>query len=428
MKITDEQLGQKLQAALGRDAVNAETNFRASHIVDGIKPALVCAPQSAEQIAAALRICSEAEASVIPWGGGTAMALGNPPRDADLVVKTAQLNQVIEHDHANLTATVQSGITLNSLQNALAPRKQFAPFDPPCAERSTIGGVVTANLNGPRRASYGGVRDLIVGMKVVLASGEQIKAGGKVVKNVAGYDMCKLFTGSLGTLGIITEVTLRVAPIAESSATVVAVGSLMQVRQLAKALAASKLLPSAVFLSNHFTEETWQLSVAFEGFEATVARQLSDVALMAQRLSMNAEKFRAEKHQSVWQEISDFPLQPNRLIYRVTVPRASVMEIVNSVKSWRADGQDPVIVADLAIGTVWIAQKANLESAEEFPRLIALTQERHGHAVMFAAPGEFKSAIDVWGPAPPSFPLTREIKQQFDPKGILNPGRFIGGL
>jgi glycolate oxidase FAD binding subunit len=307
-------------------------------------------------------------------------------------------------------------------------KNQFAPFDPPMTERSTFGGMVAANLNGPRRACYGSVRDLIIGMKVALASGEQIKAGGKVVKNVAGYDMCKLFTGSLGTLGIITEVTLRVAPIAESNATLVAVGSLMQVRQLAKALAASKLLPTAVFLSNQPTEESWRVSVAFEGFESSVARQLSDVASMAQGISMNAEQFRAEKHQSVWQEIRDFPLQPDRLIYRVTVPRASVMEIVNIAKSWRADWHNPVIVADIVMGTVWIAQTAHLESAEEFPRLMALAQQRHGHAVMFAAPSELKSAIDVWGPAPPSFPLTREIKHQFDPKGILSPGRFIGGL
>ena len=428
MKISDDLLAQKLQAALGTDAVNAEANSRAGHIVDGVTPALVCAPQNAEQICAILRICAEAQASVIPWGGGTAMALGNPPRVANVVVKTAALNRVIEHDHANLTATAQCGIALNALQNALAPQNQVAPLDPPFAERSTIGGVVAANLNGPRRASYGSVRDLIIGMRVALASGEQIKAGGKVVKNVAGYDMCKLFTGSLGTLGIITEVTLRVAPIAESNATLVAVGSLMQVRQFAKALAASKLLPIAVFLSNYYSEESWQLFIAFEGFNSTVARQLSDIASMAQQVSMNAEQVETKKHQNVWQEISNFPLQPNRLIYRVTVPRASVMEIVNIAKSWHADGQNPVIVADIVMGTVWIAQTANLESAEEFPRLIALAQQRHGHAVMFAAPSELKSAIDVWGPAPLSFPRMRQIKQQFDPEGILNPGRFIGGL
>ena len=428
MKITHEQLAQKLQAALATDAVNAEANSRASHIVDGVTPALVCAPQSAEEIVDVLRICSEAEASVIPWGGGTAMTIGNPPRQAGVIVKTAALNQVIEHDHANLTATVQSGITLDAVQKALAPQNQFAPFDPPMAERSTIGGIVAANLNGPRRASYGSVRDMIIGMKVALASGEQIKAGGKVVKNVAGYDMCKLFTGSLGTLGIITEVTLRVAPIGERNATVVVTGSLAQAAQLAKELAASKLLPAAVFLSNDSNQQIWRLIVGFEGFESTVARQLSDIASMAQQVSMNAEQIGTEKHQSVWQEISDFPLQPNRLVYRITVPRASVMEIVNIAKSWRADAQNPVIVADIVMGTVWIAQKASLESAEEFPRLIELAQQRHGHTVMFAAPSELKLAIDVWGAAPPSFPLTREIKQQFDPKGILNPGRFIGGL
>jgi glycolate oxidase FAD binding subunit len=428
MKIAYELLAQKLQAELGTDAVDADAQGGASHTVDGVTPALVCAPQNAQQIAAILRICTEAHASVIPWGGGTAMAFGNPPRHASIIVQTAALNRVIEHDHANLTATVQSGITLEAVQKALAPQNQFAPFDAPMAERSTIGGIVAANLNGPRRAAYGGVRDLIIGMKVALASGEQIKAGGKVVKNVAGYDMCKLFTGSLGTLGIITEVTLRVAPIAESSASLGVVGGLVQVRQLAEALTASKLLPTAVFLSNHHSQESWQLFVGFEGFASTVARQVSDVASMAQRVSLNAEPFRAEQQRSVWQEMSDFPLQPNRLIYRVTVPRASVMEIIGIAKNWRAEGENPMIVADVVMGTVWIAQKANLESAAQFPKLTELSRQRHGHAVMFAAPAELKSAIDVWGPAPPSFALTREIKQQFDPHGVLNPGRFIGGL
>jgi glycolate oxidase FAD binding subunit len=428
MKITHEQLARKLQAALGTDAVNAEANCRASHVVDGVMPALVCAPQSAEQIASILRICAEAQASVIPWGGGMAMALGNPPRVANVVVKTAALNRVIEHDHANLTATAQCGINLNALQNALAPQNQFAPLDPPFAERSTIGGVVAANLNGPRRASYGSVRDLIIGMRVALASGEQIKAGGKVVKNVAGYDMCKLFTGSLGTLGIITEVTLRVAPIAESSATVVVTGSLAHATQLANQLAASKLLPTAVFLSNDSTEQTWQLTVGFEGFTATVARQLQDLVSMAQPMGMNTTTLGIEKNKRVWQGIRDFPLKPNQIIYRVTVPRASVMEIVNVVNSWHNDALNPVLIVDLAIGTVWFALHPSIESAADFPKLIALAQKQHGHAVMFVAPSEHKSASDVWGPAPPSLALMREIKQQFDPKGILNPGRFIGGL
>ena len=205
MKISTEQLAQRLSASLGSDAITAEESQLAEHAVDGAMPKLICTPATAEQVAAAVRICSEAQATLAPWGGGTAMSLGNPPRTLDVVVKSTRLNRVIDHDHANLTATVQSGITLNALQSALAPHKQFVPFDPPLPERSTVGGIVAANLNGPRRSSYGSVRDLVIGMKVVLASGETIKAGGKVVKNVAGYDMCKLFTGSLGTLGIISR-------------------------------------------------------------------------------------------------------------------------------------------------------------------------------------------------------------------------------
>ena len=128
------------------------------------------------------------------------MGIGNPPRQIDVVVGLERLNQLVEHDQANLTATIQSGHRLASLQEILKRQNQFLPFDPPAPARATVGGVVATNLNGPRRGYYGSVRDLVIGMKVVLASGEEIKAGGKVVKNVAGYDMCKLFVGSLGTL------------------------------------------------------------------------------------------------------------------------------------------------------------------------------------------------------------------------------------
>ncbi len=228
--------------------MSSETDTLALHRIDGITPHLVTTPASAEQVGAVLSACSESQATVIPWGGGTAMALGNPPRRADVVIKLAKLNRVIEHDSANLTVTAQCGMTLNALQSSLAAQKQFVPIDAPFPACATLGGIVAANLNGPRRSFYGSVRDLVIGMKVVLASGESIKAGGKVVKNVAGYDMCKLFVGSLGTLGIITEVTFRVAPTAESAATFIAQGALAQAQRFIADLSLSRLLPAAVFL------------------------------------------------------------------------------------------------------------------------------------------------------------------------------------
>jgi len=460
MKVSHDQLALQLESALGAGAVTNEPSLLASHSVDERPPALVCAPETAEQIAAALRICSEVEAAVTTWGGGAAMRIGNLPRKLDVVLGLNLLNRVIEHDAANLTLTVQAGISLTDLRESAADQKQFLPFDAPHPSRATVGGTIAANLNGPRRSSYSAVRDLVIGMKVALASGEQIKAGGKVVKNVAGYDMCKLFVGSLGTLGIITEATLRMSPVPQTAATLVATGTPLSVTDLANELARSQLTPTAVFISNSQANESetlarfgrtcpepveggkgegilkeidrandnWQLAVWSEGFEENVHRHLRDVQATAERIGLKLDWLRDESHQQYWNEIRDFPLRSERLIYRVTVPRAAVTEVMKAIADWKTADFDPAIVSDAAVGTIWIAAAANRASVEQFPKLITLARERDGHAVTFAGPPSCKQGVDVWGSLPPGFSLMREIKRQFDPKGILNPGRFLGGI
>src|SRR5207249_1217396 len=206
------------------------------------------APKDTDELCAILRVCDASGAAVIPWGGGTAMHWGNPPSRADVVISLEQFNRLVEHDDANLTATVQAGMRVAALQELLGGRHQCLAVDPPDTQHSTIGGTAAANINGPRRMAYGGVRDLVIGMKMVLATGEQVKAGGKVVKNVAGYDLCKLFVGSLGTLGIITEVTFRMAPRPESAASFLASGSLAQCIRFVGQIFSSPLLPAAVTL------------------------------------------------------------------------------------------------------------------------------------------------------------------------------------
>ena len=306
MKFSGDRLAQLLEGELGAEAVTGEPALLAGHNVDGREPALLCFPVNPEQVAAALRLCSEANATIVPWGGGTAMGIGNPARQVDIVIGLERLNLLVEHDQANLTATVQSGHRLAALQEVLARHNQFLPLDPPAPGRATVGGLVAANLNGPRRSFYGSVRDLVIGMKVVLASGEQIKAGGKVVKNVAGYDMCKLFVGSLGTLGIITEVTLRMAPIPETAATIIASGTLPEVQQFTDELSRSKLLPSAVLLLNaqaskatDLTQRDWRVAVRCEGFEETVARHLRDATAMAQRIGLATVILQENDHRTI---------------------------------------------------------------------------------------------------------------------------------
>ncbi len=424
MKSTPDQLAQRLIAALEPGAVSFDEDRLAAHKIEGKQPTLLCTPSTRDQVSAALRVCSEAAASVIPWGGGTAMALGNPPRQVDVVLATARLNLVLDHDAANLTVTVESGISLAALQNLLAEEGQFVPFDPPFPERSTIGGIVAANLNGPRRSCYGSVRDLVIGMKVALISGEQIKAGGKVVKNVAGYDMCKLFVGALGTLGVITEATLRLAPVPESAATVIVSGTSAQARQFVHDLSRSLLLPAAIFLSNQSATERWQVAIWCEGFHETVARSQHDLADLGAQVGMKPQFLSAEDHGEFWQSLQNFPLHSGRLVFRITVPRAEVFDVVQALRMWH----DPTIISDTVTGTIWLACEPTKASVQRFSELASMARARGGHAVIFAAPSALKQGFEVWGESPPTISLMRDIKQQFDPKGLLNAGRFLAGI
>jgi glycolate oxidase FAD binding subunit len=424
MLLSIDELMQSLRSALGPEAVAAASDVLDAHRIDGATPRLVVTPESAQQVATILRLCADARAIVIPWGGGTALALGNPPPQAGVVIKLHKLNGVIEHDAANLTVSARCGTSLNALQVALAERKQFVPVDAPYPERATIGGIIAANLSGPRRGCYGGVRDLVIGMKVVLANGEQIKAGGKVVKNVAGYDLCKLFVGSLGTLGLITEVTLRVAPLPESMGTFIGSGDLTRLENFCEQLLRSNLLPAAIFLARDGPSKQYRIAVWCEGFHESVRRQLDDLGAMAQRSGISSANLTAEKHDELWRPLRDFPLQLKCLIYRITVPPAQVLELIKLTEGWAS----VAIASDMIMGTIWLACAPQESGRERFAQLSEMARERRGHAVIFTAPSALKSGINVWGESAPTLSLMQAIKNQFDPHGLLNPGRFVGNL
>lgn len=361
------------------------------------------------------------------------MALGNVPRRFDVAIALEKLAQLIDHDDANLTATVQAGMKVGSLQEILGRRRQFLPVDPPRPPCATIGGTIAANVNGPRRMMYGGVRDLVVGMKMALATGAQIKSGGKVVKNVAGYDLCKLFVGSLGTLGIITEATFRVAPLAETAASFVASGALDRCARFVKALAASPLLPSAVTIlgpraAEKLARDSTAVAVWLEGFATSIDRHLRDLREMAGRESLAAEALRDEPHEGLWEEIGNFGMNGGGVLYRVTVPVGSVGDIVATIARWSESETHPRYVAHAGAGTIWLSLGAGPASVEWFVKLAGLARDYRGHAIIAAAPAELKGdGVDVWGPPPASLRLMREIKRQFDPQDILNPGRFLTG-
>lgn len=422
MNLTADRLAQRFAAELGDDSVAADPAQLVSHKVDGQLPALLCRPADEAQLSVALRLCAEHEATVIPWGGGTAIALGNAPRHMDVVISTERLARIIDHDHANLTVSAESGVVLARLQGALANEHQFAPLEASFPDCTTIGGIIAANLNGPRRSYYGSVRDLVIGIRVVLIGGEKIKAGGKVVKNVAGYDMCKLFVGSLGTLGIISAATVRLAPLPESSATLVVSGSFDDARQFANELGRTRLLPAAVILrldGNH-----WLLAVRLEGFAETVARSQREVRDIADSLGVKVQVLTADEQGAVWRFIEDFPLQTETLVFRVTLPRVELFPSVQTFSRW----ENVTVVADAIAGTAWLAAAPTRKALQRFLELAAMARDRRGHAIIFSAPAELKRGVEVWGESPPTLSLMRGLKHQFDPKELLNPGRFLGGL
>lgn len=423
MRGSIDQLAQRLSAALDPAVVVVDNDSLAAYRVHGISPSLLVGPESLEQLVAVVRLCSEAKAVMIPCGGGTALAVGNPPRRADVFIRLDKLARIIEHDAANLTVSAECGVTLAALQTALGREKQFAPVDPPFPDRATLGGTIAANLNGPRRACYGGVRDLVIGIKVVLPGGELIKAGGKVVKNVAGYDMNKLFAGSLGTLGIIAEATLRVAPMAETAATLLAAGSLAETETYARAIARTALLPAAVWVFNK-ASSVWQVAVWCEGFSASVERQLRDLKNLAEQNRLNAQIVDGPAHLALWSELRDLPLAPNRLTCRATVPRAAALDFLENSREWNPQA----VACDALTGTVWLSLAVAPTALRDFHSIESSARERRGHAVLLAAPPSLKKGVNVWGESPATLSIMREIKRQFDPDDLLNPGRFVGGI
>ena len=222
---------------------------RGPFVVEGRTPCAVVFPGSVEEASRVVAAAADAAVPVIPWGGGTQMGLGAPPRDGALVVGTWRLARIVEYEPADLTATIEVGITMEALQSALGAKGQWMSLDPPLPARATLGGVLAANGSGPRRHLYGTARDLVIGLRVVGPDGAVVRSGGKVVKNVAGYDMAKLYLGSLGTLGLIVEATVKLRPLPEADrACWGAFADLAAAGTAVRAVMASDLVPHSIEL------------------------------------------------------------------------------------------------------------------------------------------------------------------------------------
>ena len=388
--------------------------------VCGVRPRWVALPESVEELSAVLRVCAGDDLAVVTVGGGTKLHWGPPPERCDVLLDLCCLNEIIEHAAGDLVVRAQAGVTMEALSAALAGHGQELALDVPFAEGTTIGGTLATAVAGPRAFRYGTARDLLIGLTVVLADGTVARSGGKVVKNVAGYDLGKLFTGSFGTLGVIAEATFRLHPLPADRRWIVAVldppevapDGPCHVRELAAMLAAAQEEPSAVELDwPHGQGPIW-MTVLVEGSAAEDrARALSE------RLGPDVVKDIRDEPPPQWglllhdDVLAEVRFEPSRLTGVLDAVHYSGFSLRGSAVSgrvwlelWGDPGEDRTVEAVAAL-------RARLEALGARMTVLATPYE----------------GVRRWGEIS-ALPLMRRVKERFDPGRRMSPGRFVGGI
>jgi glycolate oxidase FAD binding subunit len=413
-------------------------------------------PQTAEELAGLIREASERGQPLVPWGAGTLQHLGHPPPSGACLLHTAALNRIVEYNPADLTITVEAGATIGAVQETLRPYGQWLPWDPPAPDYATIGGLLAAGVSGPLRLGYGTPRDWALGMRVALGDGRLVKSGGKVVKNVAGYDTHKLHIGALGTLGVVVQVTLKVAPLPERAETrAFACWSRAVALGLAERLRERPLAPASLIVwggqpgphegrgarATPGVEEC-VVAVRFAGVAAAAERQARAAAAAARAAGARQIELDGERVAWLWREVAQFSavgaagaardegIPDNDIIIRAGARPASLGRVLEAIEGCAPQAQRPQAIGYAGVGLAyarWSSSEGDTVAAA-LARLRAALAAEEGYAVVEDAPADLRRRIDLWGEPPPTVALMRALKTQWDPRGVLNRGRYVGSL
>ncbi len=472
----------ELTEKIGREHVKTDPETLARYTIDRMTPQAVIFPKDAREISAVVKLANREKLAVFPWGSGSQIKQGHPPKRMDLVVCTQRLNQMIDVDTQNLTITVQAGVKFRDIQARLATQEDrcylplddltvaadevvcsdrsnsgsFLPIDPPCSETATIGGIIASNASGPRRLLYNLPRDAVLGIRFVTPKGDIPGSGGKTVKNVSGYDISKLLVGSMGSLGIITEITFRLLPLPEKMQTLlIALRSLDDVAAFTDGLSATKLIPAAVEVMNAATVQRLPFSdrlqyepgefivaIALEAFVPAVDRMSSDIKKIARTAAAGSVIEVIENdHLKFWLSVSGLAAELDRaytglirakINYRISEWKNILEYIANGLRS---AGIEYVLQAHYGSGICYLnlmlhqAGNGLADKAVAFlSGLLARSRQAGGNTVIQNAPTDMKSRLKVWGETGSDFIAMKTLKERLDPNGVMTPGRFVGGL
>jgi glycolate oxidase FAD binding subunit len=409
--------------------VSAPLPAAAQDAILGVAPRLVLEPATVAEAAEAMRALAGDRLAVVFAGGGTDLGVGAAPVRLDALLRTRRLARVVEHAPADQMVAVEAGMTLGALQRHLAAHRQRLALDPPLPNEATLGGILAANAFGPRRARFGGIRDLVIGITVVRADGVVARGGGKVVKNVAGFDLPRLFCGSLGGLGLVAEVVLRLHPLPEVSATVVIPGvGAAAIRALVRAAVAAQLEPVA---ATAFPEgDRYRLAFRLEGFGPGVRDQVERLAALAVRERLVAEELSGADEAALWAGHDTLRRQGEVWLKATFAPAAlEAAEAALRRVATALGGASVLLHPTLGIALLAgpggdpAAAAGAIESARA-----ALRPLGNGALTVDAAPASLRARVEPWGPAPAAIEVMRRLKHELDPEGRLAPGRLAGGL
>ena len=439
MAVASGSLGEALVTIAGRERVRDDEGSLAAASVDGLRPRWVVRPDSLEALSRVVALARDGGLALVPRGSASALELGNPPTRLDMVVDLSGLDRTIEYNPDDLTITVQAGMTAGALATLLEPHGQWLAIDPPGVASRTLGGVAASNASGPLRARFGGLRDLLLGARFVQPDGVVTWGGSKVVKSVSGYDVPKLMVGALGTLGVLTELTLRLHPLPETERSwLVALDRPDAAQDFVARVVDSPLQPSRVELLN----DSAARAVLGESGSAGVAVSIGSVAdavrEQGERLGALAKTGGAgivPLPDGFWRAMSAAMVPPpgSTVLHVASLAGrlADTVESIADIVQAAAPGATVTLTGCAILGTLRLvvggASVAGMAAVTT--RVRAWVGELGGSVVIAGGPIELRRSVDPWGPIEPgALGLMRALRDEFDPKRVLNPGRFVGGL
>jgi len=446
MTLAVDSLRADLSAMLDSTSVASDAAVLAALAVDDKVPATAVAPTTAEQVAPVLQYASEHHQGLIARGNGTKLSMGAPPRQYDIALSLREMKRVTHYEPADLTISVEAGMTFGEFQTLVGQNGLWLPLDPRGGPDATMGGIIAANAAGPLRQAFGGPRDMVLGLKIATTDGKIAKTGGRVVKNVAGYDLGKLLTGSFGTLGVIVEASLKLFPKPPERATfVMRAGTLGIARELRRGILRSPLDPMRLVLLDSGAvallessapsdvQAGAELWVEVGGSHRVIERCMLELKHAA--FAVGATLARREGAEEAWGKVSNLALWLQTKYRDVTVLKAALplaaSEEFLSYAEQEAEAERVRLAgfAQVGVGVVHLCLLQETMGANVTGLVLRLRRSANGlqgSLVVEHCPLDLKNQLDVWGSDGDDLPIMRKMKSAWDPEGVLAPGRFLG--